>query len=146
MALSLTANALFTIYDKFGYTSNIVATLSLADPSAKGWENTCWLFALLASEGEKQRRLMGEDPRPMVGMEALRHGCAPGDVAAIRSAVLDALSQGFRRSVESEEAEEVDLVLLELDEIEKKKKAAAAIEQLSWLFALSGSTSPRATR
>lgn len=135
LSLSLTANALFKIYDEFGYTTQIVKTLKLTEPSEEGWKNTCWLFCLLACEGEKQRRLMGEDHRPMLGMEELRLSAAPGDVETIRSAVVSALREGFRRTVEDEE-EEVDLVLAELDEIEKKKKARAAIEQLSSLLVL----------
>ena len=71
----------------------------------------------------------------MLGMEELRLSAAPGDVETIRSAVVSALREGFRRTVEDEE-EEVDLVLAELDEIEKKKKVRAAIEQLSSLLAL----------
>ena len=135
LALSLTANALFAIYDEYGYTSQIVKTLKLTEPSEEGWKNTCWLFCLLAREGERQRRLMGDDPRPMLGAEELRLSAAPGDVAPIREAVIRALQQGFRRAVD-DEAEEIDLVLAELDEIEKKKKAQAAIEQLTSLLAL----------
>ena len=135
LSLSLTANALFKIYDEFGYTNQIIKTLKLTEPSEEGWKNTCWLFCLLACEGEKQRRIMGMDGRPMLGVEELRLSAAPGDVEPIRRAVVEALQQGFRRAVVNE-AEEIDLVFADLEEIEKKKKAQAAIEQLTSLFAL----------
>lgn len=133
LSLSLTANALFKIYDEFGYTTEIIKTLKLKERSEEGWRNTCWLFCLLACEGEKQRRLMGEDHRPMLGMEELRLSALPSDVLPIRKAVIEALQQGFSVTVDAEQ-EEQDMVLANLDEIEKKKKARAAIARLSSLF------------
>lgn len=133
LSLSLTANALFKIYDEFGYTTEIIKTLKLMERSEEGWRNTCWLFCLLACEGEKQRRLMGEDHRPMLGMEELRLSALPADVIPVRNAAIAALRQGFSVTVESEQ-EEQDMVLADLGEIEKKKKARAAIARLSSLF------------
>ncbi len=133
LSLSLTANALFKIYDEFGYTTEIVKTLKLRERSEEGWRNACWLFCLLACEGEKQRRLMGEDHRPMLGMEELRLSASPVDVIPIQNAVIAALRQGFSVTVDDEQ-EEQDMVLADLGEIEKKKKVRAAIARLSSLF------------
>lgn len=58
-ALSFTAEALFTIYDKFGYTSDILGTTHVLEPTLEGWKNCCWLAALMASQGELQRRHRG---------------------------------------------------------------------------------------
>ena len=55
-ALSFTAEALFTVYDKFGFTSNIYETTKILEPTLEGWKNCCWLAALMASQGELQRR------------------------------------------------------------------------------------------
>ena len=126
-AFSFTAEALFTVYDKFGYTSDILGATKIEEPSAEGWRNLCWLAALLASQGELQRRNWGEDPRPMVTVEQLRTGFMAADSLLLRKAVVDALNQGFHRDVPPPDADqEVNLVLLEREEAEKKAKAAAA--------------------
>ena len=48
-ALSFTAEALFTLYDKFGVTGDILGVTHILEPTAEGWKNCCWLAALLAS-------------------------------------------------------------------------------------------------
>ena len=126
-AFSFTAEALFTVYDKFGYTSDILGAAKIEEPTAEGWRNLCWLAALLATQGELQRRNWGEDPRPMVTVEQLRTGFMAADSLLLRKAVVDALNQGFHRDVPPPDADqEVNLVLLEREEAEKKAKAAAA--------------------
>lgn len=143
-ALSFTAEALFTIYDKFGYTADILGATKILEPSAEGWKNLCWLAALLASQGELQRRNWGEDPKPMITMEQLRTGFMAADSNRLRQAVRDALEQGFQRDVPPpDEAQEVNLVLLEREEAEKKAKAAAASVVSTWLQRLSAFTSHR---
>ena len=141
-ALSFTAEALFTVYDKFGYTSDILGTTKIMEPTQEGWKNLCWIAALMASQGELQRRNRGEDPRPMVTMEQLRTGFMAADSLRLRQAVRDALEQGFQRDVPSPDTdEEVNLVLLEREEAEKKQKAAVASALSSWLQRLSASIS-----
>lgn len=141
-ALSFTAEALFTVYDKFGYTSDILKTTACMEPTAEGWKNCCWLAALMASQGELQRRSRGEDSRKMITMEELRTGFMAADSIRLRQAVRDALVQGFQRDVPDPDAdEEVNLVLLEREEAEKKAKAAALHALHSWLRQLFGSTS-----
>ena len=139
-ALSFTAEALFTVYDKFGYSSDILASTKALEPTVEGWKNCCWLAALLASQGELQRRSRGETPRPMVTMEELRTGFMAAESIRLRQAVRDALVQGFERDVPSQdEEEEVNLVLLEREEAEKKAGAAALYAFLSSLPAPFGS-------
>jgi len=133
--LSCTAQALFSIYEKFGYTTDIIETTKITENTNEGWKNACWMFALFAMQGELQRRLMGEDKQPMIQMEELFQGSMPTDVNIIRRAVADALAQGFRREVPDPEKEEIDLVLMELEEREKKKTAQAASGFLTSLFA-----------
>lgn len=141
-ALSFTAEALFTVYDKFGYTSDILGTTKIMEPTVEGWKNLCWLAALLASQGELQRRNWGHDPQSMVTMEQLRTGFMAADSLRLRQAVRDALEQGFQRDVPAHDDEqEVNLVLLEREEAEKKTKAAAASALHTWLQRLSASIS-----
>ena len=141
-ALSFTAEALFTVYDKFGYTSDILDTTKALEPSVEGWKNCCWLAALMASQGELQRRHQGYDPQRMVTMEELRTGFMAADSIRLRQAVRDALEQGFKRDVpDSDTDAEVNLVLMEREEAEKKAGAAALYAFLSSLRRPFGSTS-----
>ena len=137
-ALSFTAEALFTVYDKFGFTSDIFKATKILEPTLEGWKNCCWLAALMASQGELQRRHRGEDAQRMVTMEELRTGFMAADSLRLRQAVRDALEQGFQRDVPPpDEEQEVNLVLLEREEAEKKAKAAVASGLRSLLQRLS---------
>jgi hypothetical protein len=141
-ALSFTAEALFSVYDKFGYTSDILETTKVLEPCLEGWKNCCWLAALMASQGELQRRHQGYEPQKMVTMEELRTGFMAADSLRLREAVRDALAQGFKRDVPDPDVEaEVNLVLLEREEAEKKAGAAALYAFLSSLLRPFGSTS-----
>ena len=122
-ALSFTAEALFTVYDKFGYTSDILTATKVLEPTLDGWKNLCWLAALMAAQGELQRRARGEDARPMLTVEQLRSGFMAADSNRLRAAVRAALEQGFERDVPPPDAEqEVNLVLLQREEAEKKNE------------------------
>lgn len=141
-ALSFTAEALFAIYDKFGYTSDILESTKIMEPTVEGWKNLCWMAALLASQGELQRRNWGHAPQPMITMEQLRTGFMAAESLQLRQAVRDALEQGFQRDVPPhDEDQEVNLVLMEREEAEKKEKAAAASALHTWLQRLSASIS-----
>ena len=126
-ALSFTAEALFAVYDKFGYTSDILETTKVLEPSVEGWKNCCWLAALMATQGELQRRNQGHDRKRMLTMEELRTGFMAAESNILREAVRDALIQGFQRDVPDPDTdEEINLVLQEREEAEKKAKAAVA--------------------
>ena len=125
-AFSFTAKALFDVYDKFGCGSDILESTNILKPTAEGWSNCCWLAALMASEGELQRRRRGEEPRKMLSMEELRSGFMAAESNKLRLAVRQALEQGFERDVPSPtEDEEVDLVLQSREEEAKKARGAA---------------------
>lgn len=132
-ALSFTADALFAVYDKFGVTDDILKTTHVLEPTTEGWKNCCWLAALLASQGELQRRHMGETPQPMLSMEELRSGFMAAESIKLRTAVKAALVQGFSCSVRREEKDkEINLVLQEREETQKKTKARAAFAHSTW--------------
>ena len=111
-ALSFTAEALFTVYDKFGVTDDILEATQCLQPTAEGWKNCCWLAALMATQGELQRRHAGFDRSPMLSMEELRTGFMAAESIRLRQAVRDALEQGFARDdPDPDEDDEVNLVL-----------------------------------
>lgn len=141
-ALSFTTEALFTVYDKFGYTSDILSTTKALEPSVEGWKNCCWLAALMASQGELQRRYLGHEPRKMITVEDLRLSVMPADANRLRQAVRDAMEQGFQRDIPDQDpVEEVNLVLMEREEAEKKSAAAAIYAFITSLSRLRGLTS-----
>ena len=141
-ALSFTAEALFTVYDKFGVTDNILAETKALEPSAEGWKNCCYLAALMASQGELQRRRQGYDPQPMLSVEELRTGFMAAESTRLRQAVRAALEQGFARSVEDhDEDKEIDLVLREREMTQKKTMAQVLSALRSFASALGTSTS-----
>ena len=141
-ALSFTTEALFTVYDKFGYTSDVLGTTKALEPSVEGWKNCCWLAALMASQGELQRRYLGHEPRKMITVEDLRLSVMPADAIRLRQAVRDAMEQGFQRDIPDQDpVEEVNLVLMEREEAEKKSAAAAIYAFITSLSRLRGLTS-----
>lgn len=141
--LSFTAGALFKLYEKFGYTSDIVASLKLLENNSEAWNNTCWLYALCAEQGNLQLKALYMEPQPLITYEQLRTQASPADVPYIRNAVIKALEAGFKRDKPADPDEEVDLVLMEIEEAEKKKAAGALSSLLSFLHAATISTTAR---
>lgn len=130
--LSCTANAIFTLYDEYGYSADIVEDLHLCENTEEGWKNTCYCYALFAAQGELQRRLMGYEPQKMITMEDVRLMTAPTEAPGVKRAVIECLNQGFTRDAAPKD-EEIDLVLMDIETREKKKKASAAIALLTSL-------------
>lgn len=141
--LAFTAEALFTVYDKFGYTSDIITTTGCLESTAEGWKNCCYLAALMASQGELQRRRMGYRPADMLDMETLRTGLRPAEAPELWKVVRAALEEGFRRELQPDEPEEVNLVLAAREESEKKKTAQALQGFISSLRQLAFLATPR---
>lgn len=140
-ALSFTAEALFTVYDKFGVTDNILETTHALEPTAEGWKNCCFLAALMATQGELQRRRQGYDAQPMLSMEDLRTGMMAAESIRLRQAVRDAMEQGFARSIEGEDEDaEVDLVLRDRETAQKKTRALVLSALRSFASAAQDST------
>lgn len=120
-ALSYTAEALFLTFDKFGVCDDVIEATHCLEPTAEGWRNCCWLAALMASQGELQRRALGYDKQPMLTAEELRVGVMAVDNARLRMAVRRALEQAFHRDVPDPDTEkEVNLVLRQREEAQKK--------------------------
>lgn len=122
LALSFTAEALFAIYEKYGVCDDILAATGAFEPTQEGFVALCWLFALLASEGELQRRHRGETPWEMLTLEDVRTEAMAADIPRLREAVRLALEQGFRHEASADEKQdrEVNAVLLSREEAAKK--------------------------
>jgi hypothetical protein len=133
--LSFTAEALYRIYDKYGYSGDLMKLLKLNEMTTEAWDNLCWIYSLLAAQGELQRRAMHEDPQPMLKFEEIKRLAMPTDIISIKTAVVEAIQQGFATTAKHDDDEEVDLVLQDMDEAEKKTAAGGVIDWLTSLFA-----------
>lgn len=145
-ALSFTAEALFTVYETFGVCDSILDATKAFEPTEEGWKNCCWLLALMASQGELQRRHMGEEPMTMLTLEDLRTGFMAADVPYARAALKACLQQGFRREIpDGDGREEINLVLQEREAATKKAKqlARSALNTLRQLLTSFTSASKR---
>jgi len=119
------AAALFDIYDHFGQVGPVAEITGFEDQTREGWDACCWLLAELCRWGELRRRHMGETPRDMLTVAALKLA-PPVDVPRIRLTVMEAVAAGFRRDIPDEEPEETDLVLQELEGAQKKTPPAGS--------------------
>lgn len=116
--LCLNGQALFDAYDKFGYESFL--TQHIEGKDKKSFENTCWLLAKLAEQGELVRRWQGLERGPIVPPEYFKTHLRPLDVAGAKDAIREALSLGFSR----EEEREKRVRDLGLEELQKKTAKA----------------------
>ena len=144
-ALSFTAEALFQVYDRFGACDDILEATHCLEPTAEGWRNCCWLAALMAAQGELQRRAQGYDKQPMLSVEELRTGFMAAENTRLRLAVREALAQGFHRDIPDPDTEkEVDLVLREREEAQKKTELLTSVLDI-WQRALDSFSSGPST-
>ena len=126
-ALSFTAEALFTIYEKYGVSDNILEASKAFEPTPEGFTNLCWLLALLAAQGELQRRHRGETPHEMLTLEDIRTGAMAGDIPRLRAAVRGCLEQGFAHEPTEAEAREAEINLV----LQSREAAAKKARQLA---------------
>lgn len=139
-ALSFTADALFKCYDRFGVADDLLAASHAMEPTVDGWANCCWLAALMAAEGEYQRRHLGEDPQPFLKAEDLRTGFMAADSIMLRRAVRAALIQGFEHEMRDEdEPEEVNEILKMREDEDLKKNPLLSFAENIWQSLLSSS-------
>lgn len=126
LALSFTMEAMLLSIEKYG---DDVLEAVLA-PTPEGWKECCWMAALMAAQGELQRRAQGYDPAPMVTMEQLRSGLMAAEGNVLRAAVKAAFLQGMTREIEVQKREqEINLVLQAREEAEKKTDLPALAEE-----------------
>ena len=125
-ALSFTAEALFTVFERYGENYDVISSTHCGENTVEGWKAACWLGALLAAQGELQRRYMGEEAMPMLTAEQLRRTASPADMRDLRAAILQAVALGLRRENVPDEDQEVDTVLAERDAAQKKTRDLAA--------------------
>lgn len=110
--------AMFEAQDAFEEGPGMGILEAVAQNGAKGFDCLCRAIAILAEQGELARRYLGHTPGEIPTVEFLRIALGPQDVGKMKRAVFDAVSIGLGREVE---AEEVDLVLLEIAQKKRRK-------------------------
>ena len=109
--LLLNGAALFDTFDRFGSDAEIPDLI--AGKSRTSLENTCWILAKLAEQGELARRYMGASPKAVPAERELLALMTPLEIPAVRMAITQAVRIGFGMR-HQEPQEYVDLGLQEL--------------------------------
>lgn len=140
------AAAVFDIYEKYGVCSNIAQQTKFYERTREGWDACCWLLAEFARWGEIARRKRGEEPRPMLTVDELL--LAPATEAdRLQELVMATLTAGFRRDIASkDEDDEVDLVLQNMEDSEKKEPPQGSYGPLTSRRQPMSLATPRAMR
>ena len=126
--LLLNGAALFDIFDRFGANAEIPELI--AGSSRKSLENTCWILAKLAEQGELARRFLGfERETPPMEQELLTL-MTPMEIPLARLAITRAVRLGFDMRHQDPE-EYVDLGLRELQKKTASKQTGFNI--FNWL-------------
>ena len=98
--LCLNGQALFDAYDKFGYEGFL--TKHIEGKDKQSFENTCWLLAKLAEQGELVRRWQGLDRGPIAPEQYFRVNLKPLEVLDLparkkKSASATSSSKSFKK-------------------------------------------------
>lgn len=109
--------AMFAMHDICGETS---LTDAISAEGAGAFEMIARIGAELAKQGELFRRFMGEDERPILTAEEILATTTPLGAIRLRSAIMTAITEGYKRST-AQENKEIDLGLIELN---SKKKTS----------------------
>lgn len=132
--LYLNGIGLFNIYGKFGQVGNL---LDLIEPNNKaGYEATIWILCELSVQGEMYRRLNGYAAEEPLNYHRTLTQVQPHEIRAIKTAVVEALKEGFLR--EHAVAEDFDPWLEEIESAEgvkKKSRFRSILEHLRQVLA-----------
>lgn len=127
--LYLNGIGLFEIYAKFGQVNNL---LDLIEPNTKaGYEATIWILCNLSVQGELYRRLQGYKAEEPLNYHRTITQVQPHEIKAIKTAVIEALREGFIRK--HAVAEDFDPWLDEIESTEGVKKKSLFLSILERL-------------
>lgn len=119
--LFFSVNVMFEVTDK--YHSVQEALEKIAVLNREGFDVLRYLTVAMANEGELIRREEGFDHLPFITAKDFSLHTRPEEFERVRTAVLEAITEGYRREELGEE-EETDLGLEELNKGKKPKAGA----------------------
>lgn len=112
-------DVMFRVNEKYGTISAALETLEKND--REGFEVLRTLVTLMVNDAELCRRAEGYDPSELITEKDIPIRLKPIDVLNLKQAVADTISAGYKQE-HSQENEEVDLGLLELQKKEEAGK------------------------
>ena len=102
--LLLTTRATKEIGIKYGGLGNLGDTLINSDNFVEALDEMIWLIELLINQGIAAHNLTHkDDQKEPVTTEMLEVLTSPSDFASYKDALMEALSKGVKRNIESEE-------------------------------------------
>lgn len=117
--LNFSVAVMFDMNDRYG---NLEKALNALEGNGKdGFEAVRWFAIQMANDAELCRRDQGYDPHPMLSEADISIRMQPLAYAMLKSAIVEAITQGFQR--ETSTKGEIDLGLEEL----RAKKAEAGV-------------------
>ena len=115
--LNFSIEVMFNVAEKYGSVKGALDTIDAG--GRDGFATVRWLAVQMANDAELCRRSAGLDPKEMLKEDDISTLIRPIDFEILTAAVVNAISVGFGREIESDE--EIDLGLAELN----AKKAGA---------------------
>ena len=117
--LNFSIEVMFNVSEKYGSVKGVLDTIDAGGRDA--FEAVRWLTTQMANDAELCRRAAGFDHKEMLKEEDISIHIRPIDFEILTEKVVNAISAGFGREIESDE--EIDLGLAELNA--KKAEAGA---------------------
>ena len=110
--LNYSIEIMFDVNEKFGNINNALETME--GNSIESFEAVKWFAIRMANDGELCRRSEGYDSRPMLSENAINIRMHPLEFSELKNAVVQAITNGYRRDIEDED-KEIDVGLEELN-------------------------------
>lgn len=111
--LNYSIEVMFDMRDKWKTINDALDALG-SNNEREAFEALRWWVIRLVNDAELCRREEGYDPQPMLTEKDITPRMRPIEYEQLRSAVVDAITIGYGREVDTDE-EEVDLGLAELN-------------------------------
>ena len=101
--LILTTKATKEIAKRYGGLSNLGDKLMKNENFEMALDEVVWLLTLLANQSILIHNLQNADKKPLLTEETVELLTSPLELAAYKNAIMEAMLQGTKRNVESEE-------------------------------------------
>lgn len=115
--LLFNGTAMFSTRDICGEKGVVEVTV---DDTVAAFEVLCKVAVIMAEQGELLRRWEGHDPQEILTENELRLTITPRGILALKKAVAEAVTEGYRREIKDENGE-IDLGLAELNKKKDRK-------------------------
>lgn len=113
MRLYYNASAMFALQEYTPEGKDLFDTIVSVD--APGFHALCRTAHILAEQGELMRRYLGYDRERILSEGEINLLMTPADYLGLRTAVVQAINAGYASDRKSEEDQDVDIGLLELE-------------------------------